>query len=329
MNDRRATRLRPVGRRTARAWAEVRINTSASAAAAVAAALWDLGVAGVVEEPLDRDAVRLRAYLHPSGAGRPMLRRLRARVRGLSRFGLDPGAAAVSRRTVTARMWTRRSRSARPFRVGPLVVAPRRVRVPARAGQTIIRIDPGMAFGSGEHPSTQLGLRALIRHLPGPRRRARVVDVGTGSGILAIAAFHLGAARVWARDVDPVAVAVARENVRANAAAAGVHVVRGAGVGPRPVSPHLVIANIVAATIAELLPDVAARLRPGGVFIGSGIIADQLPSILRAASAARLARVEVLASGEWRAVVFARTGMRRRRGTPVLITRPKRPSPAG
>jgi ribosomal protein L11 methyltransferase len=177
------------------------------------------------------------------------------------------------------------------------------LRVPARAGQVVIRIDPGMAFGSGAHPSTRLCLRTLVRYLrtPGPT----VVDVGTGSGILAIAAARLGARRVWARDIDPVAVAVARVNVRANGAAGTVSVVRGAGVGGSPVRVNLIVANIVADTIIPLLPEARSKLAPDGLFIGSGIVEDRLRSVLDAATACGFRRVEVLASGEWRAVVLS------------------------
>lgn len=271
--------------------------------------LWALGVAGVAEDRTGPDAVRVRCYVSPSRADPETLRKLRARVRGLAVWGLDPGRAAVTRRLVAARAWARAwRRAARPIRLGRLVVAPTRRRVPLRPGQILIRIDPGMAFGSGAHISTRLCLRALLRHLRTVRDRPSVVDVGTGSGILAIAAAHLGAARVCARDVDPVAVAVARENVRANRVARVVRVARGAGIGPVPPRSDLIVANIVADTIAALLPEVRTRLLPGGMFIGSGIVADRLEAVLEAGAAAGLRRVEVLASGEWRAVVFGLPG---------------------
>ncbi len=281
--------------------------TSPAAAEAVSAMLWDLGVAGVAEDRQSPTAVRMRCYLPPSRVRGQMLRRLRARVRGLAKWGFDPGLASVTCRVVAARRWARAWRSAaRPLRFGRLVVAPTRIRVGARRGQIVIRIDPGMAFGSGAHPSTRLCLRAMPRYLRAIPIRPHVVDVGTGSGILAIAAARLGARRVWARDVDPVATAVARENVCANDVARVVRVVRGAGLGPAPARPDLIVANIVAETIAGLLPAVRARLAPGGTFIGSGIVEDRLSGVLKAGAAAGLKRVEVLASGEWRAVVFRR-----------------------
>jgi ribosomal protein L11 methyltransferase len=289
-------------------WAEVRMVTSTAAADAVSAMLWTLGVAGVAEDRSGPGAVRIRCYLPPSRVGPKMLRSLRSRVRGLATYGLDPGRATVTSRAVAARQWARAWRTAvRPLRLGRLVVAPTRGRVPSRPGQIVIRIDPGMAFGSGAHPSTRLCLRALLRYLR-TLRAPTVVDVGTGSGILAIAAARLGAVRVWARDVDPVAVGVARENIRANRVAHVVRVARGADLGSIPARCNLIVANLVAEAVAALLPEVRVRLVPGGVFIGSGIVADRLGAVLRSSAAAGLERVDVLASGEWRAVILAPSG---------------------
>jgi ribosomal protein L11 methyltransferase len=132
-----------------------------------------------------------------------------------------------------------------------------------------------------------------------------VIDVGTGSGILAIAAARLGAPRVWARDIDPVAVAVARANVRVNGVAPAVRVVHGVGLGHVPARADLIMANIVADAIIPLLPVVRVHLSAGGIFVGSGIVEDRLGAVLEAATGSGLEPVEVLSSGEWRAVILA------------------------
>jgi ribosomal protein L11 methyltransferase len=303
----RPRRAGPRGGRPGRTWAEVSVVTSTAAREAVAAMLWRLGGRGLAEVPLASGETRLRTYLAPSRLTPAALARLRRRVRGLRRYGLDPHPASVTARLRDAAAWQRASRRGlRPVRFGRLVVAPTRVRVPARAGRIVIRIDPGLAFGSGAHASTRLALRALLRRRDAFARGGSVLDIGTGSGILAIAAARLGARRVLARDIDPAAVAVARENARANGVARTVRVARGAGAGrgARGGRHRLILANLTAEAVAALAPEIARALDPQGAFIGSGITRERMPEVRAAAAAAGLEAVDVLRSGEWRAVVF-------------------------
>ena len=290
-------------------WIEVSVLTSGACAEAASAILDDLRTGGLIEERVNGTSrvphVRLRCYLPPSRLLPVTLRTLRTRIRALARFGLDPGPARVTSRPVPARRWARAWRGhVRPVRVGRLLVRPSWIRVPVRPGAVALTIDPGMAFGTGLHPSTRLCLRALLRYLP-TREGAAVFDVGTGSGILAIAAARLAAPRVWAVDSDPVAVAVARVNARLNGVARRVRVVQGTGVVRAEGRAGLILANLIAETIVSLLPTIRRRLLPGGVFVGSGIIAGRLTAVLRAAKAAGLMRLRVLAEGEWRAVVLS------------------------
>lgn len=310
------------GRRDAGArWIEVRVTTSVPAAEAVGAALHDLRIGGLVEERFSSDRVLLRCYLPASRLSPAIIETLRTRIRGLKRYGIDPRPARIARRVIAARGWATAWRAhVTPVRVGRLYVRPSWVRAPHPPGLTVIAIDPGMAFGAGSHPSTQLCLRALQSYLRGyhaSRRRGGpvVFDVGTGSGILAIAAARLGASRVWAVDNDPVAVAVARNNVKLNSVGARVRVVRGSGLDRAPGRADVILANLVAETIVPLLGRTRMRLRPGGVFVGSGIVAGRLGDVERAARMARLRSMRVLSRGEWRAVVYAPSaGTPRRRG---------------
>ena len=312
-----------------RAWTEVSVAVSARAAEAAAAILHDLRAGGLIEERPAPSVVRLRCYLPPSPLVPATLRSLRRRIRGLARYGLDPGPARISGRAVAPRRWATAWRAhVRPVRVGRILVRPSWSAPPRRVGRTVVvRIDPGMAFGTGMHPSTRLCLRALPRYALAARRGTRsrpglrrepghapaVVDVGTGSGILAIAAAKLGAGRVWAVDTDPVAVAVARGNARLNGVAARVRVVRGTGLAGAPGRADLILANLVAETIVPLIPEARDHLAPGGVFVGSGIVAGGLAGVLRAARAAGLRRLGVLREGAWRAVALRATSASTRR----------------
>jgi ribosomal protein L11 methyltransferase len=160
----------------------------------------------------------------------------------------------------------------------------------------VIQLDPGMAFGTGLHPTTQMCL-IVIEELACPG--ATVLDLGTGSGILAIAAAKLGAGRVLAVDNDPVAVKTARGNVVTNGVQGAVNVVCGS-LADVPRSYHLVVVNILARVIVEMMQEgLANRVRPGGRLITAGIIADQEPEVVAALEQKSLTLVERRQTGDW------------------------------
>ncbi|MGD9798215.1 MAG: 50S ribosomal protein L11 methyltransferase [Acidimicrobiia bacterium] len=145
----------------------------------------------------------------------------------------------------------------------------------AADGESVtVRLDPGWAFGSGSHPSTRMALAALQRHL-GPA--ARVLDLGSGSGVLAVAAVLLGAGRVVAVDVDPEARRATAGNAEVNGVADRVTVTEAIPDGCPPFD--LVVANIGAAVLADLAPVVVGAVAPGGVLVLGGLLAEQAPAL--------------------------------------------------
>ncbi|MCL5959993.1 MAG: 50S ribosomal protein L11 methyltransferase [Chloroflexi bacterium] len=179
----------------------------------------------------------------------------------------------------------------------------------------VIDLDPGMAFGTGLHPTTQLCLIDLEERLsPG----MWVLDLGTGSGILAIAAAKLGAAGVLAVDVDSVAVEVARQNVELNKVGDRVEVRRGslpldsdtepaasggAGGSRGHLRFDLVVANIIASVIRDLSAEIARALRPGGLVVASGILQEKVAGVEESLAANGLELISRQASGEWVALI--------------------------
>lgn len=166
----------------------------------------------------------------------------------------------------------------RPLDVGRVRVRPSWIDEPTPPGAVEVVLDPGMAFGTGSHATTSLCLAALSDVL-GARPGASLLDVGTGSGLLAIAARKLGAGRVAANDNDPVAVDVARENAERNGALLELT------VEPVEVIPgtfDVVVANILANVLVELAPRLAAKVAPGGVLLLSGILGPQEDEVRRA-----------------------------------------------
>jgi ribosomal protein L11 methyltransferase len=191
----------------------------------------------------------------------------------------------------------------RPVRAGEhFLIVPSWLEAEPERGDRVIRLDPGMAFGTGLHPTTRLCLAALERKL-GPGRS--VLDVGTGTGILAIGAALLGARPVWAIDIAPHAVGTAA----ANAAANGVTVQAAQGeVSSVPRTFDVVVANLLAVTVTEQAADLAARVAPGGCLIASGILVEQAEGVAAALAAAGLDAPVVTVEGDWVALVAARAG---------------------
>lgn len=193
-------------------------------------------------------------------------------------------------------------------RYGRIVVCPSWLEAETGPGDVLVRLDPGMAFGTGDHPTTRACLEAIERLA---RPGDAVLDVGTGSGILALAAARLGARRVLALDVDPQCVDVARRNACDNGVDAVVAVTLGS-VGAswpfrEPASGRfeLVVANIIAKALIELAAPLADAVRPGGRLILSGIIADREADVRAAFEP--LALEDRIADGDWRTLVYRRS----------------------
>lgn len=181
-------------------------------------------------------------------------------------------------------------------RIGRVVIVPSWAEEALADREVAITLDPGMAFGTGLHPTTR-GCLALLQDVePMPRS---VLDVGCGSGILALAALRLGAERAVGIDTDPQAVTAARENAARNGLAGRFEV----RAGTLPATPNerygLVLANLVAAVLVDLATRLAEHLAPGGTLVASGIIEPRAPEVEGALHAAGLSLRERRDDGEW------------------------------
>ncbi len=280
---------------TRRSWLEVTLTLPEPWAEAAGNALLEWGAPGLIEEKAGK-GIRLTAHLPdpPRGFGRE----LRAYLAALAEADGVPGHCTVCLARRTDPGWGRQWRCFhRPLRFGRVVVSPSWRKVSLAPGEVLVRLDPGMAFGTGQHPTTASCLRALTAWI---RPDLPVLDLGTGSGLLALAAAKLGARPVLALDTDPEACAAAAANCRRNHLAATVRVCCGSLDALRPRGTFAVIlANLTAAAHLSLLPALATHLAPSGRAALAGILEEQACEVRRAVRAAGLAVAGRRRAGEW------------------------------
>ena len=187
----------------------------------------------------------------------------------------------------------------KPIRLGEhIVIRPGWAAFDPLPGDKVIEIDPGLAFGTGTHETTGM-CTALVEKYVRPGQR--VIDIGTGSGILAIAAAHMGADEVLATDLDPVAVRVAAENAEINGFGDRISCRCGDLLDVVDESGDVVIANIIADVIIMLAKPVRERIADGGLFICSGIAVDRRDDVIRALNEADYEILDAPVKGEWAA----------------------------
>jgi ribosomal protein L11 methyltransferase len=282
-------------------WIAVVLEIPSDLEEEVAAALGSSSL-GVETVPAAPGAVRLRVYLPGGRDSRADLDEAAGALRGQ---GLDPIACGLGVEAVEDGRWVERYQAAlRPLPLGDRFVVVPGGNAPSGSGRDPILLVPGRAFGTGEHPTTRLCAAALERRV---RPGSRWLDLGTGSGILAVVAARCGAGFVEAVDEDGEAVEVAVAVVEANGAAAQVRVRHGSAVALAGSRLDGCVANVATRYFLDHAPEVAAVLRPAGVLLCSGLLGDDAADVSRALDSAGLRTVERRDEGPW-CLLVARRG---------------------
>ncbi|MEQ4551195.1 50S ribosomal protein L11 methyltransferase [Weissella sp. GP1] len=229
------------------------------------------------------------------------------RVNQLASFGLDATPGKVTTSAVKDEDWaTEWQKYYHPVRVTRhLTVVPKWEEYqPAQEGEKVIVLDPGMAFGTGTHPTTRLMMQALEIVVRGGER---LLDVGTGSGVLGIAAKLLGADKVLGTDIDEVAVRSAQGNLDLNPVASDIQVMASDLLSDVPAQEFdIVVANMLAEVLVPLIPQVDSVLRPGGKFLLSGIYEDKVQTIIAKLEENGYVLDETMKLGEWYGLIAHR-----------------------
>jgi ribosomal protein L11 methyltransferase len=280
-------------------WNYLEFEISSRDLETVSSLLWDLGTSGIEEGNFDQAQTRAKAFF-PEGI--PIHRVQQDLSVWCKNVGIRLNALSAHRQE--ARDWLAEWRSQwNPFPVGnrffiiPLKDSKQAIpllRIP-------ILLEPGMAFGTGTHETTQLCLESLERLVtPG----ISLLDLGTGSGILAIAACKLGARSILGVDIDPEAVSVARENGILNGCGQKIEWRKGGADSLGRRKFDLVVANLTLDPIERMLPSLAKRLKPGGTIILSGLLRGQETRLVPLFKPCRLRKLRVRSRGEWIAVML-------------------------
>jgi len=280
-------------------WAEIEVETTAQAQDAVGNVMIENGCGGVAIQ--GEAPVLVKCYLPVDDRLEQRLLRIQAGIAGLPGFGLEIGSGKVTTRYAEEQDWAEAWKQFfHTTRVGKrIVIKPTWEEYEPAPDDVVVEIDAGMAFGTGTHPTTRLCLQALEKYM---RRGAVVVDFGTGSGILAIAAAKLGARLVIAFDSDETAVRAARANVQQNNLEESIEVHRTDSPNFINVRVDLITANLIAETIMAFSESLAGLLRTGGLLIASGIISGRSLEVEQSLRNAGFNMVESLGEGEWTAL---------------------------
>ena len=305
-------------------WQELTIMVSREAEEAVSNILIDLGSQGVaIDDSADYlgeagpfgevlpqveqlNMVAITAY-YPETANLEMIRQeVKERLVQLRDFGLEIGETQLTTQQLAEEDWADNwKKYFEPARIThDLTIVPSWTDYEVTTGEKIIKLDPGMAFGTGTHPTTKMSLFALEQVLRGGET---VLDVGTGSGVLSIASSLLGAKEIFAYDLDDVAVRVAQENIALNAGTENIHVAAGDLLKGIDIEADVIVANILADILVNLTDDAYRLLKDEGYLIMSGIISEKWNLVRESAEAAGFFLETHMIQGEWNACVSKKT----------------------
>lgn len=306
-------------------WTEIIIKVNEEAVEAVSNILYELGAQGVaIDEPVDLEKMKndelywdyidenllneekietvLMAYFSEEESNLPeKIEEIRKRVKALESFGLTVGTGSVELNNVNQEDWEEAWKQYfKPAKITErIVVKPKWETYEKTENEIVIEIDPGMAFGTGTHETTSMCINQIEKYLT---QNSTVLDIGCGSGILAMSAVLLGAKNALGVDLDPVAVRVAKENVELNGLEDKIKILQGNLTEVIQDQADIVVANIMADIIMILLEDVRAFIKEDGLFISSGIIQEKLPMVEAGLKSKNFEILEIEKKGEWCAI---------------------------
>ncbi|WP_139904062.1 50S ribosomal protein L11 methyltransferase [Clostridium thermarum] len=301
-------------------WYEVKVITKSEAVEPISGIFYGMDVKGVaIEDPndiLNREqgpltwdfadinileyggkAAVVKGYFNETEDEEQLTAYVKEKLQELVEMGFDIGEGTVLCELVREEDWANNwKKYYKPTKIGGnIVIKPIWEEYTPEGGEMVIELDPGMAFGTGTHETTRMCILALQKHV---KPDSEVFDIGTGSGILAIAAAKLGAKHVVGVDLDPVAVDSALENVEYNKLD-NIEILHGNLMDVVKGKADLIVANIIAEVIVILIDQVKEFLKSGGLFISSGIIKERESMVVEKLISSGFTIKETMYDGEW------------------------------
>lgn len=318
-------------------WDKFTIETTTEAEDFISNMLMELGIEGIEIEdnvplstedtmamfvdilpelPPDEGKARVNFYLEPEEEHEELIRQVKEGLEELRSF-VEVGAGTITESETEDKDWMNNWKQYfKPFTVDDILIKPTWEEIPeADKDKLLIQIDPGTAFGTGMHETTQLCIRQLKKYIT---PQTKLLDVGTGSGILSIVGLKLGAKSSIGTDLDPNAISAAKENMESNdISPEDFKVMIGNIIDDEEMQKEIgfgcydiVVANILADIIIPLQAMIAGQLKPGGLFISSGIIDMKEQAVLEALGKnPELEVVEITRQGEWVSITAKKTGV--------------------
>jgi ribosomal protein L11 methyltransferase len=310
-------------------WSEISIHTTNEAIEPISHILHEAGASGVViEDPFELtkeredqfgeiyqlnpddypvEGVIVKAYLPVNSFLGETVEAIKESINNLILYDIDVGLNTVTISEVNEEEWaTAWKKYYNPVKISErfTIVPTWEIYEPVSSDELIIELDPGMAFGTGTHPTTVMCIQALERTV---KQGDRVIDVGTGSGVLSIAAAMLGAQEIRAYDLDEVAVTQAKLNIKLNKVSDIVTVSQNNLLdNVEEGAADVIVANILAEVIVRFTNDAARALKPGGFFITSGIIQQKKELVKEALASSGFEIVETILMEDWVAIISRR-----------------------
>ncbi|EFM38884.1 ribosomal protein L11 methyltransferase [[Eubacterium] yurii subsp. margaretiae ATCC 43715] len=306
-------------------WNEISVSTTTLAVEIISNIFIELGSKGVmIEDPSDfhlqgqdplawdymekevfdfgHEDVRVIGYFSSEEDINEKISEIEKRLNYVKSLKLDTGTLEIFKKEVKQENWENEWK--KYFNVqkvsNSIVIKPSWEEYTPKAGEKIIDIDPGMAFGTGTHETTRMCINAIEKYM---KKGDSLIDIGCGSGILSIAAAHLGAQKVVAVDLDRLAVKVSKENVELNGFSNTIDVRYGDLTDVIDEKADVIVANIIADIIAKLSENIADFMKDGGYFISSGIINDKKDFVVSKLKENNFEIVEEKNDGEWNCIV--------------------------